>query len=85
VARLEHEMRIIDFTIMPEQRNAGVGSFLLRRLLDEAAFAAKVVRIYVEDFNPSLHLFERMGFKPVDKEGIHLLMEWTADDNATDE
>jgi len=85
VARLEHEMRIIDLTIMPDQRNGGVGSFLLRRLLDEAALAARVVRIYVEDFNPSLRLFERMGFKPVDKEGIHLLMEWTADDNATDE
>jgi RimJ/RimL family protein N-acetyltransferase len=85
VARLEHEMRIIDFTIVPDQRNAGVGSFLLRRLLDEAALAAKVVRIYVEDFNPSLRLFERMGFKPVDKEGMHLLMEWTADGNATDQ
>lgn len=85
VARLEHEMRIIDFTIMPDQRNAGVGSFLLRRLLDEAALAVKVVRIYVEDFNPSRRLFERMGFKQVDKEGIHLLMEWTAGGDATDE
>jgi len=85
VARLEHEMRIIDFTIMPDQRNAGVGSVLLRRLLNEAGLAARVVRIYVEDFNPSLRLFERMGFKAVAKEGMHLLMEWTADDNATDE
>lgn len=85
VARLEHEMRIIDFTIMPDQRNAGVGSVLLSRLLDEPALAAKVVRIYVENFNPSLRLFERMGFKPVDKEGIHLLLEWTAHGDATDE
>jgi RimJ/RimL family protein N-acetyltransferase len=85
VARLEHELRIIDFTLMPDQRNGGVGSFLLRRLLDEAALVAKVVRIYVEDFNPSLRLFERMGFKPVDKEGMHILMEWAAHGNATDE
>jgi len=85
VARLEHEMRIIDLTIVPEQRNAGVGSFLLRRLLDEASLAAKAVRIYVEDFNPSLRLFERLGFKPVDQAGMHLLLEWTGDDKATDE
>ena len=85
VARLEHELRMIDLTIMPDRRNAGVGSFLLRRLLDEAALVAKVVRIYVEEFNPSLRLFERMGFKPVDKEGIHLLLEWTAHGDATDE
>ena len=85
VAQLEDEVRIIDFTIMPDQRNAGVGSFLLRRLLDEAALVARVVRIYVEDFNSSLRLFERMGFKPVDKEGMHILMEWAADGDATDE
>jgi len=85
VARLEHEMRIIDFTITPDQRNGGFGSFLLRRLLDEAALTAKVVRIYVEDFNPSLRLFERMGFKAVAKEGMYLLMEWTAHDDGTDE
>jgi RimJ/RimL family protein N-acetyltransferase len=85
VGRLEDEIRIIDFTITPEQRNVGVGSFLLKRLLDEAADAEKVVKIYVEEFNPSLRLFERMGFAPVDKQGIHVLMEWTADGRATDE
>ena len=85
VARLEDEIRIVDFTITPEQRNAGVGSFLLQRLLDEAAGATKVVKIYVEDFNPSLRLFERMGFTPVDKQGIHLLLQWTPHGGATGE
>ena len=85
VARLADEIRIIDFTILPDERNAGVGSFLLRRLLQEAASCRKVVRIYVEEFNPSFRLFERMGFASVDKQGIHVLLEWTADGNATDE
>jgi ribosomal protein S18 acetylase RimI-like enzyme len=85
VAWLEDEIRIIDFTLLPEQRNAGVGSFLLTRLLKQAAGAGKVVRIYVEEFNPSLRLFERLGFKSVGEQGIYLLMEWNADRGATDE
>jgi GNAT superfamily N-acetyltransferase len=85
VARLEDQIRIIDFTVRPERRNTGVGSFQLRQLLDQAEMAGKAVRIYVEDFNPSLRLFERMGFKPIANEGIHLLLEWTANGKATDE
>jgi GNAT superfamily N-acetyltransferase len=85
VARREEEIRIVDFTVLPEQRNAGVGSFVLTRLLQEAAGVGKVVRIYVEEFNPSLGLFQRMGFLLVAQQGFHLLMEWSADGKATDE
>ena len=84
VARLENEIRIVDLILMPDQRNAGVGSFLLRRLLEEAASTGKIVRIYVEEFNPSLRLFERMGFKQIAQENMHLLLEWTANGKTTD-
>jgi len=77
VARLEQEIRIVDITLMPPERNAGIGSFLLRGLVDEAGRVGKVVRIYVENFNPSLRLFERLNFKPVEQHGIHLLLEWS--------
>ncbi len=85
MARLEDEIRIIDFTVRRDQRNAGVGSFQLRQLLREAETVGKAVRIYVEDFNPSLRLFERMGFKPIADEGMNLLLEWTANGTATQE
>ena len=84
VARLENEIRIVDFTVIPERRNAGVGSFLLRGLLEEAASTGKAVRIYVEEFNPSLRLFERMGFKQIAQENMHLLLQWTANGKTTD-
>ncbi len=77
VARLEQEIRILDITLMPPERNAGIGSFLLSGLVDEAGRVGKVVRIYVENFNPSLRLFERLNFKPVEQHGIHLLLEWS--------
>lgn len=75
VARLDHEIRIVDITLLPAERNAGVGSYLIKQLLDEANRSAKVTRIYVEEFNPSLRLFERLGFSPSEQHGIHLLLQ----------
>ena len=77
VARLDQEIRIVDITLLPRERNAGVGSYLLRQLLDEAKRYGKVTRIYVEEFNPSLRLFERLGFSPSEQHGIHLLLQWS--------
>ena len=77
VARLEQEIRIVDITLLPPERNAGIGSSLLSDLVDEAGRMGKVVRIYVENYNPSLRLFERLNFKPVEQHGIHLLLEWS--------
>jgi GNAT superfamily N-acetyltransferase len=77
VARLEREIRIIDLTLLPHERNAGIGSYLIRQLLVEAGRTKQSVRIWVEEFNPSLRLFERLGFSRSEQQGIHLLMEWT--------
>jgi GNAT superfamily N-acetyltransferase len=84
VARLDHEIRIIDITVLPAERNAGIGSYLIKQLLDEASRSGKVTRIYVEEFNPSLRLFERLGFSPSEQQGIHLLLQWQEVKNAGD-
>lgn len=76
VARLDKEIRIVDLTVLPTDRNSGIGTHLLRRLIEEAGQAAKPLRIYVEGFNPSIRLFERLGFVRTEEQGIHMLMEW---------
>ena len=76
VARLNDEIRIVDITLLPEYRSSGVGSQLLAQLMTEADNAGKPLRIYVESFNRSLGLFERLGFSRAAEHGIHLLMEW---------
>ena len=75
VARLDQEIRIIDITVLPAERNGGIGSYLLKQLIDEANRSGKITRIYVEEFNPSLRLFERLGFSQSEQHGIHLLMQ----------
>jgi ribosomal protein S18 acetylase RimI-like enzyme len=69
---------ILDVTVLPEYRNQGVGSTLLGRLLAEAGQSGKAVTIHVETFNPSLQLFERLGFQKTEQKDFHLLMKWHA-------
>ena len=81
-ARLDQEIRIVDITVLPTERNLGIGSYLIKQLLDEAKRTGKVTRIYVEEFNPSLRLFKRLGFSISEQHGIHLLMEWSPGNSA---
>jgi GNAT superfamily N-acetyltransferase len=83
VARLDQEIRIVDILLLPSERNAGIGSFLLKRLLHEGRSTGKPVRIYVESFNRSLALFLRLGFVQIEQHGIHLLMEWSEKNQVT--
>jgi ribosomal protein S18 acetylase RimI-like enzyme len=66
---------ILDITLLPEHRNHGTGSFLLRQIMAEAKEAGKPVTIYVETFNPSLLLFQRLGFTAIQEQGFHLLLQ----------
>src|ERR1700687_4290946 len=52
VLREEAEILILDITVLPQHRNRGIGTGLLRELLVEGAETGKAVRIWVEHFNP---------------------------------
>lgn len=76
LAEIEAEIRIVDVTILPDHRNAGIGTAIIKQLMEEAATIGKPLRIYVESFNPSLRLFERLGFVKVDESGYSFLLAW---------
>lgn len=78
VDRAEREISIIDIALLPEARGGGIGTYLLGKLMDEAAAAGKPLSIYVEKFNRALRLYQRLGFRPVEDKGVYLLMEWKA-------
>jgi ribosomal protein S18 acetylase RimI-like enzyme len=77
VHRGQSEIRIVDIALLPEHRGGGVGTALLRDLLDEAAAAGKCVTIHVERFNPALRLYEQLGFAVAEDKGVYLLLEWS--------
>ena len=78
IARWPDQIRIVDISLVPEHRGRGVGSGLLRRILDEGASSNRSVTIHVEEFNPAMRLYERLGFRPVSAYGVYHLMEWRA-------
>ena len=70
----EDEMTLIDIALLPEHRNAGVGTSLLQGLLAEARAARKPVRLHVWKSNPAFHLYERLGFSVVGDQSSYLEM-----------
>jgi ribosomal protein S18 acetylase RimI-like enzyme len=77
--RRADELRLIDIALIPESRNQGLGCQLLRDLLDEGQASALPVRIHVETYNPAMALYLRLGFNPVEDQGVYQLMEWQPD------
>lgn len=75
VNRRSDEIRIIDISLLPEHRNSGVGSSLLIDLITEAQAAGKPLRIHVEQFNPALRLYQRLGFVQIAEDSVYFEME----------
>jgi len=75
VDRRAAEIRIVDIALLPEYRNRGVGSALLRDILAEGERAGLPVTIHVESFNPALRLYQRLGFRMAEDKGVYYFME----------
>ena len=72
----DHEHRIIDIALLPEYRGKGLGGKLLKKILHKANMAGKPVGIHVEQNNPAMHLYKRLGFVKTGETGIYHLMVW---------
>ncbi len=77
VERGERETRIIDIALLPAWRGRGVGSELLRGLLNEAGAAGMPVILQVVETNPAARLYLRLGFEPQGGDGIYRFMRWS--------
>ena len=76
-------VHIVDHAIVPSLRNRGLGTAIMRALMDEAAAAGLPVRLKVADANdPSLKLYVRLGFTPIETAPFYIELEWTAPANA---
>ena len=61
---------------MPESRGAGIGTPIIKGLMQEAEALDVPLTIYVENHNPSARLFDRLGFVPKENDGLNILFEW---------
>lgn len=78
--RRSDEIRIMDIALLPPYRGRGVGTRLLRQVLDEGRRTGRSVSIHVEKDNPALRLYERLGFRRAADRGVYLFLEWRPDE-----
>ena len=79
IERWPSQHRIIDIALLPAHRGNGLGTALLRDLMDEATAAGKAVSIHVEKNNPAMRLYRRLGFETAEDKGVYDLMRWSAE------
>ncbi len=76
IDRREIEIRLIDIALLPGQRGLGLGTSLLEEVLGEAHTCGLPVSIHVEKNNPAMKLYLRLGFRPIEEQGVYDLLEW---------
>jgi|ERR1044071_2682924 ribosomal protein S18 acetylase RimI-like enzyme len=78
----DKEIRLLDIALLREFQNRGVGTQLLRQLMDEATRTNKALRhmVFVLNDNAS-RFYERLGFKTIEDVGGYNHMEWLPGQN----
>ena len=72
------QIRLLDIALLKEFLNRGVGTYLLRQLIDEAAQSKKKLRHMVFMLNDNAYRFyERLGFETIEDLGGYKHMEWS--------
>lgn len=76
VSREATEITLVDIAIVPDRRGAGLGAHIIGDLLAEAGAARLPVLLSVTHENPARRLYERLGFRIVDDNGMYYQMRW---------
>ncbi len=69
------EVRIVDIALLPGFRGRGIGTALLREIIERAEADRIPVTIHVEQQNPARSLYQRLGFERVETHGIYDLLQ----------
>jgi ribosomal protein S18 acetylase RimI-like enzyme len=76
-------LNLVDQAIVPQLRSKGLGTTIMRVLMDEARARRIPMRLMVGSSNdPSLRLYLRLGFVPIETVPLYIELEWKAPDGA---
>jgi ribosomal protein S18 acetylase RimI-like enzyme len=79
---IEHDetdaIYVVDIALLPEYQRGGIASALVRSSQRLCALSRHGMRAKVLAHNePSLSMFQRLGFLPVSEEVAHIVLAWT--------
>ena len=80
--RTPDRILLVDIALLPEHRNAGIGTALVTMVLNEAVSADKPVVLHVEKHNRARFLYERLGFSIFERSDVYLEMRWLGQGDA---
>src|SRR5215813_14008278 len=69
-------MRLIDIALIEEYRQQGIGSHLLRRVLQQCQKQGLSLHLQVAQGNPAVRLYQRLGFLQTGADAMYVQMEW---------
>ncbi len=72
----DEEIRVVDLVVAARECGRGIGTELLRRLLQQAAGANKPLRLQVLKGNRAAQLYRRLGFRKTGESVSHEQFEW---------
>ena len=76
VSRTEQEIRLVDIALLPEYRNRGIGTCLVRELAKESQASRTPLRLQVLKGNKAFRLYSRLGFSISSEDELYFQMEW---------
>jgi ribosomal protein S18 acetylase RimI-like enzyme len=76
VERTSDHMRLLQLFIRPAHQRQGIGSGLVRGLIQEAQQKKLPLKLRVLKVNPAQSLYRRVGFKVVSTTAEHIYMEY---------
>ena len=77
VRKQETEVFLKFIEVLPEYQNQGIGTTVLKSILEEAHDTGQAVCLQVLKVNPARSLYERQGFLITRETAIHYLMRAT--------
>lgn len=69
-------IRLIDIALVEEERGQGIGTSLLRSLMQECLKNDRALHLQVAQGNPAMRLYQRLGFESAGGDAVYLRMEW---------
>ncbi|QJP08847.1 GNAT family N-acetyltransferase [Pseudomonas multiresinivorans] len=66
------QLQIIDLALLPSHCGQGIGTRVLGQLLERADAQGLSVGLHVENYNPALRLYTRLGFVVAGENGVYL-------------
>ncbi len=80
VHRAPGDIRVMEVSLLESERGRGLGTALFAELFAEARATRSKVSLHVEPHNPAMRLYQRLGFKIIERGGVYWYLECALED-----